>query len=72
LDGEEEGFCWFTGAKIKSREGSSVFFLFKGRERLEEEDETGLGFFVFGSSFLKNYPLLNIFLPVHMAGGSLI
>jgi hypothetical protein len=29
--GEEEGFCWFTGVKIKSREGGSVFFFSKGR-----------------------------------------
>jgi hypothetical protein len=53
--------------------GRLYFFLFKGRERPEEEDEMGLGFFVFGSSFLKNCPLLNIFLPpVYMVGGSLI
>jgi hypothetical protein len=30
LDGEEEGLCWFTRAKIKSREGGSVFFFSKG------------------------------------------
>jgi hypothetical protein len=30
LDGEEEGLCWFTGAKIKSREAGSVFFFLKG------------------------------------------
>jgi hypothetical protein len=30
LDGEEEGLCWFTGAKDKIREGGSVFFFLKG------------------------------------------
>jgi hypothetical protein len=43
--------------------GRLCFFLFKGRERPEEEDEMGLGFFVFRFFFLKNCPLLNIFLP---------
>jgi len=70
--GSERG-CWMEKRKAsagsrkqKSKAGRAAlfFFLFKGRQRPEEEDETSLGFFfVFGSSFLKNYSLLNIFSP---------
>jgi hypothetical protein len=42
------------GSENQKQGGRLCFFLFKGRERPEEEDETGLGFFVFFSSFLKN------------------
>jgi len=70
---EKRKACAVHGSENQKQEGWLCFFLFKWRERPEEEDETGLRFFVFGSSFLKNYPLLNIFLPlVHMAGGSII
>jgi hypothetical protein len=60
---EKRKACAVHGSENQKQEGWLCFFLFKWRERPEEEDETGLGFFVFGSSFLKNYPLLNIFLP---------
>ena len=52
------------GSENQKQGGRLCFFLFKGRERPEEEDETGLGFFVFCFFFSeKLQPLLNIFLP---------
>jgi len=52
--------CWME--KRKACAGSREQKTKAGRERLEEEDETGLGFFifrvfVFGSPFLKKLPL---------------
>jgi len=56
--------CWrrgrlllVHGSENQKQGGRLCFFLFKGRERPEEEDETGLGFFVFCFSFMKNCPL---------------
>jgi hypothetical protein len=65
----EEG--WGTG------DGSIFYFLREEGLRLRNKNEfrvfLSLGFFVFGFPFLKNYLLVNIFLPfLYIARGSLI
>ena len=62
------------------KRAAAVFFIFLREEGLRLRKRNGfrvflsLGFFVFGSPFLKKLrPLVNIFsLPVHMDVGSLI
>ena len=61
------------GSENQKQGGRLCFFLFKGRERPEEEDETGLGFFCVLLLFYEKLPPFEYFSPlVHMAGGSLI
>ena len=74
--------CWMEKRKAcagsrerKSKAGRAALFFFfsKGGSDQKRKMKRVQGFFfVFGSSFLKNYPLLNIFSPVYMVESSLI